>query len=239
MTAVMDKLQKLIAHEKSARAIGNIAEAEAFAAKVAELLFKHNLSMSDVEIKEQEINEPIDREYVRGEKGRSVWMEMLAQAVATSCFCRHMIIGGTSTQIFVGRTSDRQAAGALYRHLIGCAVSLVNAEKRKLRDHNPHTDPRRRQKYAHEFGRSYLLGFASAVSKRLEAERRQLETQTQGGTALVLRKNAALDRWWAEREDTFRDSRGLSVNLRNGDGFSRGVAAGNSINLKARAGLHA
>lgn len=235
MTPIMDRLQKLIAHEKSARSIGNIEEAEAFAAKVAELLFKHNLSMSDVEIKEQELNEPIAREYVQGKAGRAVWMEILASAVATSCFCRHLIIGKTSTQIFVGRTSDRQAAAALFRHLVGCAVSMCNMEKRNLRDRNPFLDARERQKYAHEFGRSYLLGFASAVSRRLEAERRQLEAATQGGTALVLRKNVALDKWWGEQK--FKDSRGLSVNLRSMDGYSRGHAAGSSINLKARAAL--
>jgi len=140
MTAVTERLQKLIAMEQSARKIGNIAEAEAFAAKVAELLFRHNLSMSDIEIKEQEQNEPIDREYVAGNKGRSPWMEILAKAVATACFCKHMIIGKTSTQIFVGRTSDRQAAASLYKHLIGCAVSMCNVEKRKLRDRNPMID---------------------------------------------------------------------------------------------------
>ena len=56
MTSLTEKLQKLIAHEKSARATGNLQEAEAFAAKIAELLFRHNLSMSDVEIKQQEID---------------------------------------------------------------------------------------------------------------------------------------------------------------------------------------
>jgi hypothetical protein len=64
MPKMTELLQKLIAHEQSARAIGNTAEAEAFAMKIADLMFRHNLSMSDVEIKQQEQDEPIDREIV-------------------------------------------------------------------------------------------------------------------------------------------------------------------------------
>jgi hypothetical protein len=200
MTSMTDKLQKLIAMERSARQIGNVAEAEAFAAKVAELLFKHNLSMSDVEVKEQEQNEPIEREYVRGKKGRCVWMEMLAGAVATSCFCRWMIVQSTSTQIFVGRTSDRQAAASLFAHLVGCATSMCNSEKRKIRDINPYVDNYERAVWARDWGKSFLLGFAMAVSKRLTDQRRDLAAESQSGAALVLRKDAAIAQWFAQQK---------------------------------------
>jgi len=47
--AMMTTLRKLITHEKSARSIGSIEEAESFAAKIQELMFKHKLAMTDVE----------------------------------------------------------------------------------------------------------------------------------------------------------------------------------------------
>ena len=46
---IIEKLRKLIAHEKSARSIGNIHEAEAFASRIQTLLDEHKLSMGEVE----------------------------------------------------------------------------------------------------------------------------------------------------------------------------------------------
>src|SRR5450755_4442787 len=48
MANVIELLQKLISHEQSARAIGNTAEADAFAGKIQKLLCDNNLSMADV-----------------------------------------------------------------------------------------------------------------------------------------------------------------------------------------------
>lgn len=49
---IIEKLRKLIAMEQSARSIGSLAEAEAFASKVQELLSKHKLEMSEIELDE-------------------------------------------------------------------------------------------------------------------------------------------------------------------------------------------
>ena len=129
---------------------------------------------------------------------RAAWMEILASAVSTACFCKWLIVPGGDTQVFVGRTSDREAAGSMYRHLVGCATSICNMEKRALRDRNPYTDRRQRQQWASEWGDSFLLGFATTVATRLRATRQQL-TNESGGTALVLRKDAALQQWWAQQ----------------------------------------
>jgi hypothetical protein len=236
VSSITERLQKLIAHERSARDIGNIAEAEAFAAKVAELLFKHNMSMSDVEIKQQEQNEDIDRERVVMGGSRAAWMEILADAVAKACFCRHMIVLGTSMQIFVGRTSDREAAGALFRHLAGCATSICNREKRSQRERNPYHDARRRQRWAHEWGKSFLLGFAMVVAQRLKAQRQELAASNEG-TALVLRKDLALQKWWDDQGPK-RLARATNLNMRSEEGFAAGVRAGRDISLKARAALN-
>ena len=46
---LIEKIQKLMAKAESAKNMGSTAEAEVFAAKVNEMLMKHNLSMMDVE----------------------------------------------------------------------------------------------------------------------------------------------------------------------------------------------
>jgi len=236
MTSLTEKLQKLIAHEKSARAIGNVEEAEAFAAKVAEILFKHNLSMSDVEVKEQEQTEPIGRECVQGNKGRTVWMEILASAVAKSCFCRWSIIKSTSTQIFIGRTSDREAAAALYGHLLGCATRMCNGQKRELRERNPYKDAYERAVWARKWGQDFLAGFAGAVAQRLGAQQKQLEASSSSATALVLRKNKALDEFMGAHYGGKR-ARACKLTVASKSAFLHGYAAGSAVNLKTNPAL--
>ena len=59
--SIIQKIQKLTAEAESAKELGNLQEATLFSAKVNELLTKHNLAMSDIEIE--------DQDEVIGEKG--------------------------------------------------------------------------------------------------------------------------------------------------------------------------
>jgi len=52
--AIKDKLRKLIAHEQSARAIGNVAEADAYARHVKTLLRRHGLTKKSLSQPERE-----------------------------------------------------------------------------------------------------------------------------------------------------------------------------------------
>jgi hypothetical protein len=61
---LIDRLQKLIAHERSSRDIGNTAEAEAFAVKIQTMLTQHKLTMSDVEFEAQDATDPIGHDEV-------------------------------------------------------------------------------------------------------------------------------------------------------------------------------
>lgn len=90
---VIDKVQKLHAHAESAKKIGNEAEAQAFAAKVQELLTQYKLSMSDVEFARRDDEDPIDQAEVnltkhgfRTKQVRIEWQEMLAAVIGRSSF---------------------------------------------------------------------------------------------------------------------------------------------------------
>lgn len=52
--SVMELLAKLMRHEQSAREVGSLAEAEAFASKVQAMLTKHKLEMSEIKFEERE-----------------------------------------------------------------------------------------------------------------------------------------------------------------------------------------
>mgnify|MGYP000684045842 CR=1 FL=1 len=51
---ILEKLRKLIAHEKSAREIGSMDEAEAFAAKIQQLIDEYNIELSEIGNKPEE-----------------------------------------------------------------------------------------------------------------------------------------------------------------------------------------
>jgi hypothetical protein len=123
------------------------------------------------------------------------------------------------------------------RHLVGCAQAICAKEKLALRDRNPCTSPRARQKWAHEWGKAFLLGFARAVFERLAAQRKQLAGET-GGTALILRKDGALKRW-EEQHKPGNPARVLKVKLKATGGYEAGIRAGQSVNLKPHAALRA
>lgn len=88
---IIDKLAKMLRHQESAKAIGSIAEAEAFATRIQELLDKHKLEMSDIQFSEQEAAEPIDYDVIaprhlgiKEERKRVEWQEDLAMSIAHS-----------------------------------------------------------------------------------------------------------------------------------------------------------
>lgn len=138
---IIEKLIKLIAHEKSARGIGNQAEAEAFASRIQELLTRHKLSMSEVEFQFREEREPIGRTEVRGYDigGRSKtcltpWRHQIASAIAYANGS-HCVYHATdkSTFYFIGRESDREIAKILYVYLIELGEELCTKSAHESR----------------------------------------------------------------------------------------------------------
>ncbi len=134
MQNIIELLQKLINHERSARSIGNIAEAEAFAVKIQTLLTEHKLSMSEVEYQEQEKFDPIGNEVVGADQvgmkdGRfEYWLGCLASAIAENFFCHALRFSASRKINFVGRNSDRAAAVEMYGHLVRTANALCEKE---------------------------------------------------------------------------------------------------------------
>jgi hypothetical protein len=243
MANIVDLLQKLITHERSAREIGSVAEAETFAAKIQTMLTQHKLSMSEVEYEAQEKLDPIDSEFVRhGEFGlkdgpRENWLAILSHAVAQSFFCRTFYYHGCpQTMIFVGRDSDRKAAIAMYSYLCGLAVALCEKEflLYKASDaFEPNPAASRIWK------KSFKLGFVSAIGNRLRTTRVAIEsTSSTQGMILIRRDEVAINDWMTQRR--------LNPRMKSSapSGYNSGAAGlgqrhGSQVSLKARSALTA
>jgi hypothetical protein len=215
---IAEKIRKLIEHERSARSIGNLAEAEAFAVKIQELLMRHKLEMSDVEMHA----DPLGHEgahSARPVKRAEDWSGMLAKAAASACMCDVVTITGTSALLFFGRGNDRAIAIGIWRFLSTLAVQLV-------KDDMPAMSKRSRM-HPLKLRARFLLGFATAIMMRLAREK-EVTVQASGEQGLIRveseKKELATYKANAIRVTTRTVTRPRdSVAFRTG--FARGTAA--------------
>ncbi len=232
---LLDRIRKLHAKAESARAIGNDAEALAFAAGVQKMLAKYKLDMSELEMQTLDKVEPIGSTYVRseGKSKRVAWAELLASVVARAHYCRILVIPNSDTIVLVGRPTDRQVAEFVFSTL------------RRTADENSDRDARafrRRQRAergatmgdATNFRAAWLNGFVQRISERYEAERQQLKVEAaKAGTSLVRLDNALtqVDQHMAKMSTRRASSVGTRPSA-NREGAALGRAAGNVANIR-------
>lgn len=238
MTPVIDKLQKLLNHERSARTIGNMAEAEAFAGKIAEMLFNHKLTMSEIEFADEERDEPIAQETIDGI--RSPWAGTLAMGIAAASFCK--VLKSAKGFVFIGRTSDRAAAISMFSML---AITGKNLSESGLKAYSRSDKYRLECTFNKGINRtwktSFLQGYAQAVYMRLQSERKKLtEGARETGTSLVWidKTETALASYMAEKYPRLRTGR-ASTSRVHGDAYRAGQYQGGQVSLAARAALTA
>lgn len=178
---ILETLRKLIEHEKSARKIGNQAEAEAFAAKAQELLLKHKLEMTDVEFAEQEREEPVLGEWFSAQEvldlPRKVlhdnWIGILLMGISEANFCKLLKQRQSNSFTIVGRATDRDTTKAMFIYLSNACIDMAPQEA--LAFFGPSPIPEFKHPHQRSFISSFKLGFANAIYRRLERKREELK----------------------------------------------------------------
>jgi len=254
---IIKKLRNLIAHEKSARFIGNLQEAEAFAARVQDLLTAHKLSMSEIDFEERETAEPIDWERVdpsdvhsRTKRFTIRWKVTLANAIGKVNSCRvikHTGSRGNSFS-FVGRTSDRELAKMLYIYMVELGDELGKADARKnkeiqtlkfnvrnnISDFNvPTWAAAAFRAWMREYSASWLTGFGDAIAKRLNdryEETLAAHAQVSSNAIIHIRKDILAVNDFL-RGKTTRSQGHMAANNSSADGYAHGHATGSAVNL--------
>lgn len=190
---VLELIRKLNAKAVSAADIGNQAEAEAFAAKVQELLLRYKLSMTEVEVAEQDAVDPLgyqtydpvsrglDPKGRMDFKKRILWLEQLATAVARAHGCELVLSQHLDHQayLFVGRRMDVELAGYVFTVLGRAGYDLSALEYRKAKREGRDTT---------DWYKTFQTAYAYAIVQRYRAERAKLEAQARvagQGTALM------------------------------------------------------
>lgn len=257
MAPVIGKLQKLIAHERSARAIGNREEAEAFAERIATLLTEHKLSMTEVEFEAQDVDDPIgDSDSAPLSDRFEQWHHLLATAVATSFYCRAMTMTEegkpTGAFVWIGRTSDRTAAVEMFKYLASLGQQFAKARTLEMAQRPLLMDLRRAaahdkkmkaqldreaRKLFKEWTKDFLFGFAAALHQRLTTNRQNLEAGS-NATGLILRDQAAIEKFVKDAFVTTQ-VRPRPVKTKYNNALTEGWETGQQVSLKARTALGA
>ena len=121
--------QKLFAQAESAKEIGNLEEAAAFAAKIQELLQQHNLSMSDVENHQHSDAKPISEQKLSygSTKSDGTWEIDLMSAVCQYNWCDYIWYNRTQVHLIIGKEENVEVVKYLYnfiRHTLVVASKL-------------------------------------------------------------------------------------------------------------------
>ena len=216
--AVMERITKLLALSTSS----NEHEAAAAAAKAQELMFRHNLSVAQLQAGQTGSRDDYVTRVV--ELGAlNSWRRSLIHVLAEHNFCKAVAFVGTPRVAIVGEPHNIALVEQLYAYLLRELLRLADAgwlrAKRRARD------------TARQWKHGFQHGAVAAIAERLAEQRQQDETESEASQALVVMKDAdvteALDRHYP---NATADRRRATVSA---TGWRAGQRAGEEIGLSA------
>jgi Protein of unknown function (DUF2786) len=187
--AALDKLKTRIQALRAKTIDNGCTEDEALsaAAKVAELLDRYDLSLTDVEIRDA----PCERRAFETHRKKRVPLDDCIGAVANFCDCRvwrEKNPAGETRYVFFGLRSDIEVAHYL-TELIDGAVRCELGRYKTSPDYL-----RFRHKQRHMANASFALGMVASIADKLTAMKAARDQVNRGcGRALVVLKAAIVD----------------------------------------------
>lgn len=216
---IIDKIRKLAALSKSS----NEHEAALAAARMQELLFKHNLDMSAIETKEEE------SDYLRSDyqTGRDTWRQVLMNVICVNNFCQAVKLREKGEVAIVGKPHNVEVVQFMYEYLNRELVRLADRGWERQQVMDIYEDGQKHS--SRRWKNSFYWGANNIIAQRLKAQRRQDEEVSPEAGALVLVTGRELVL-------ATKDLIGRTGNTRRratvyNDGYAAGQEAGRNIGL--------
>jgi hypothetical protein len=225
--ADLDKLKSRIEALRAKTIANGCSEAEALAAagKVAELLDRYDLSLSDVEIRATRC-ERVEFETL---KKKRVPLEACVGAVAEFCDCavwREKSAGG-HRYVFFGLPGDVSVALTL-TELIDTAVRTELGRFKTSRDYQQFRHSER-----HLANASFALGMVESIAEKLVAMKQQRDQANRSsGRELMVVKAGLVEKELAGQGIELRQVQGGGRRMVSMDAYAAGDAAGTSLGLQ-------
>jgi hypothetical protein len=224
--AALDKLRMRIQALRAKTIDNGCTEGEALsaAAKVAELLDRYDLSLTDVEIREA----PCERREFETHRKKRIPLDDCIGAVANFCDCRvwrEKNQAGEARYVFFGLRSDIEVAHYL-TELIDTAVRSELGRYKTTREYLQF-----RHKERHMANASFALGMVASIADKLTAMKAERDKVNYGtGRALVVLKAAIVDDELGKLGLRLRVQRGAS-RMVSMTAFEAGGVAGASLDI--------
>ncbi len=190
---LIDKIRKLMALSHSP----NEHEAALAAARAREILDKYDLSLTEVEMNDEEI---IEHRVETGTKEPPLWMGRLALYVGKAFNCRIFRLYGM--MVFCGTKADTQVSEFTYTFLFRTVKRLCKEHKASLEKSGIWNAQFRGRSGSRTYMKSYALGVVNAIDQKLREfvqsrDRMQKfeDFKKATGKDLVVIKNQAVDRY--------------------------------------------
>ena len=229
--AALDKLKSRIQALRAKTIDNGCTEEEALsaAAKVAELLDRHDLSLTDVELRAA----PCERRVYETHRKKRIPLDDCIGAIAHFCDCRvwrEKNAAGESSYVFFGLRGDIEVAHYL-ADLIDTAVRTELGRFKTTADYG-----RFRHQQRHLANASFALGMVASIADRLvaiKASRDQVNEGTVRG--LVVLKTSVVDAEFDKLDLNLRTRRstGRTVSMA---AYEAGGAAGASLAINPGVG---
>lgn len=226
MSNIIDKLRKLLSHADSARAIGNQAEAEAFAAKAAQLQDQHKIDESQLEITE-DAGEMIDvHDFdlgdIYGTRTAVTWKSVLSKALSEAYYCKGIMIQkyyrGPKVLRVYGKPSDR----ALFLYTFQTISEVIDRLSKNVGG-------------ARYERNAWRVGFAVGVATKLKAERLERERASNPHAIVLVDARKAVEDVMNAANPRQTQSK-ASVNPAGYKAYDAGVQAGKAHGLQRAVG---
>lgn len=227
---VLSKIRRLDALTQS----GNEHEAALAASRVQAFLFKYNLDMQDVGVEVDDEREYINELYnmysVAPTDNLQQWRRILLEGICRANFCRTVIPGNARASKgkvkfnlnIVGRRSNVKVALYMYEYLANELYRLADQEWNRYWFFAS-KDPKQ------QWRNGFLIGGASSIYRKLQAQREASEAQYTGGTALARRDEAetlvALTKFFPNLR------RSQPIKVQSYDGYNAGKEQGEAITI--------
>ncbi len=225
---IIDTLRKLINHERSAREIGNVEEAAAFAAKIQTFIDKYNIELSQIDL-------TVERNDIRTETivadCKQQWMKFLLANISESNGCS-VVFRSTGYDLY-GQPMDIEIVATLYEYFCELGLHLQKLGILSYKMSPEYRRKRKRHRATLSFKDSFGLGYMRALTRRL---REQRQASYSGSQAMIYIGNKLAKSTAAVSRVRTRTThvKVKTARMRN-PAYGLGFAAGNSVALSPNA----
>lgn len=235
---ILDKIKKLILKQQSAESNGSTEEAETFAIKIQELLNKHNLDKSEINLEEDKKDEMVaDRTMESKIKGiGSNTSYTIMDVICDFNWCKVYYTGSIkhNKMLIIGAAENIEICKYLHSFLVNF---VMKDGKEKYNQYK--AEWLEEYKYRLEFGykpigfdtymRSFIKGFADGVRLKFMREQKKFMLESEKSTALV-RTNELILKEFVEVNIGKVKTKDNDVKNYNGS-YDNGLASGMTVKI--------